>query len=723
MSTLKEKINRCLSNLKSSGKFCSIGSEHFVFPQLHIKGIGELGFPINTSQSKELIKIAHKAPFGKGKETILDATVRSAWEIDASELHFEGENWLTFLNKILVKVKEDLGITDAQISAHLYKMLIYEEGDFFLKHKDTEKEKGMFGTLIIGLPSTYTGGELQLSFEGEQYIADFTTNPHQLNYTAFYADCDHEVNPLHSGYRICLVYNLVQQKTTQTLSALTTKKQVDHLVDILYRSESNEPLIILLGHQYTPENFSVESLKLNDRLRADVLLKASTKLGFYSKLCLVTSFVSGAPEYNGYGDDNSVDIDEIYDEWLEIKHWVPNEIPFLYNLTFSNEDLIASFPINEGDPVEAENTGYMGNYGPDINHWYHYGAVVVWSKEVNAQHIENQKLVDVLDWIAYFNTVKGNVSTPEKIAIDALIQKGGERGQTNERFAYEAIGDWIINKKPEQYLHTFSSDNLRFYFEKIPVEKWVEVLEKCSEEMQKYFFAEVIKEITPACMKKWMALCRFSIENNKLVKIVTAAFENAPVILKNIFEIQQGEKLPMTAQTLSDLIVLQETLPKSKDWSSSLSAILTDNLSRNYLYQVLVPALLEQKNKNDFTHLLLDKSKNYLQHRVDNQPQAPQNWARDVPSKKGYEKQWNVLRTFLEDPDMQSFDFRRNQSERDEMKNAIINVVIDLQTQTIKKGSPHTLRITKTQEAYNKAVNFWKEDVILLEKVIVFMNK
>jgi hypothetical protein len=62
------------------------------------------------------------------------------------------------LNKAISNIKTDLGLEDYTIATHLYKLLIYEEGDFFLPHKDSEKEKGMFGTLVIGLPSQYTGG-------------------------------------------------------------------------------------------------------------------------------------------------------------------------------------------------------------------------------------------------------------------------------------------------------------------------------------------------------------------------------------------------------------------------------------------------------------------------------------------------------------------------------------------------------------------------------------
>jgi len=107
-----------------------------------------------------LRSVADKAPFGKGLDTVLDESVRKAWQIDADKVHFADEvQWQSVLNGIVSDAVSSLGMTyNNNVRAHLYKMLLYEKGGFFKKHKDTEKEKGMFGTLIIQLPSTYRWG-------------------------------------------------------------------------------------------------------------------------------------------------------------------------------------------------------------------------------------------------------------------------------------------------------------------------------------------------------------------------------------------------------------------------------------------------------------------------------------------------------------------------------------------------------------------------------------
>ena len=149
-----------LKLIKGNGSFVTSQVAPFIFPGLAVQGLGEIAYPINSLQANALIQVAHKAPFGQGSQTIYDDAVRSAWEIDAEELHFNGQQWEKFLAKALAKIKPEMGIEDYEIEAHLYEMLIYEKGDFFLSHRDSEKEKGMFGTLIIGLPSPHRGGEL-----------------------------------------------------------------------------------------------------------------------------------------------------------------------------------------------------------------------------------------------------------------------------------------------------------------------------------------------------------------------------------------------------------------------------------------------------------------------------------------------------------------------------------------------------------------------------------
>ena len=65
----------------------------------------------------------------------------------------------------------------------------------------------MVGTLVVTLPSSYTGGELMVG-HGEEWKA-YRGSKTALSLVAFYADCRHEVLKVKSGYRITLTYNLL----------------------------------------------------------------------------------------------------------------------------------------------------------------------------------------------------------------------------------------------------------------------------------------------------------------------------------------------------------------------------------------------------------------------------------------------------------------------------------------------------------------------------------
>jgi hypothetical protein len=64
--------------------------------------------------------------------------------------------------------RSGLGCGNASVSAELYKLLVYDRDGFFLEHRDSEKTDGMFGTLVVTLPSTYRGGALRIRHAGRE---------------------------------------------------------------------------------------------------------------------------------------------------------------------------------------------------------------------------------------------------------------------------------------------------------------------------------------------------------------------------------------------------------------------------------------------------------------------------------------------------------------------------------------------------------------------------
>jgi predicted 2-oxoglutarate/Fe(II)-dependent dioxygenase YbiX len=119
-----------------------------------------------------------------------------------------GKHWAATLQAVLARVAEGLGVGEP-IAAELYKLLVYDQGSFFVSHRDTEKAPGMFATLVLSLPSVSTGGELVIRHKDREVSLDLKCEePSELAFAAFYADCIHEVLPVTSGCRLAVIYNL-----------------------------------------------------------------------------------------------------------------------------------------------------------------------------------------------------------------------------------------------------------------------------------------------------------------------------------------------------------------------------------------------------------------------------------------------------------------------------------------------------------------------------------
>lgn len=741
MKDINNQLFNILSEIKGSGSFISNDIKPFLFSGLEINGIDEIGFPINAIQIKDIIKVAHKAPFGKGSQTVLDPTVRSAWEIDASEITFTNSEWKQFIASIIEKVKPDLGIEKHSVSANLYKLLIYEEGGFFLAHKDSEKEKGMFGTLIIGLPSKHTGGELCVRFDGREEIVDFSepSSQYKIPYAAFYADCEHEIKPITSGYRVCLVYNLVQAKSNEKIQLSHLSGHIERLVKIIKTCEEDKdiPKIVLLGHQYTPSNFTMQALKLNDRPKAEALLQAAENAGFYAKLGLVTSYQSGEleVEYNNssrygrrrsYYDDEFDNDDElaengtmgeVYDESLEIEHWMEEGIPPLRNISFEKEDLISEIILNEGEPEEKQAEGYTGNAGMEMRYWYHYGAVIFWPKKYQYDMLISLSTANKLEWIEYYNQQWSEIKPSEITIIKKLVEEGFSNN--DEKVDFTPFVQLLINLNDEQYFIKKGKQILVQIFKMIRIDTWIQLLET----YPIHHFEEVFETVAKRQKKSvtnhiFEVLLRLNFSENADSKaFVSNQFKQISVYLS---ELKLVEKEAKSKKVLRNVLLLSMLKPTDEAWLNDTSSAFTQVLTRSYVNEVLIGEILstDSYKKSELAKQLLEAGKVDLVQRINNKPQPPADWSRSMPQYREYHKKvWAILKDFIESPTQQFFDYTKVQAERSEMESAVGSVTIDLRMETIKKGSPHTLRLIKTQAAYEKDLANWRIDVSLLEDV------
>ncbi len=280
-----------------------------------------------------------------------------------------------------------------------------------------------------------------------------------------------------------------------------------------------------------------------------------------------------------------------------------------------------------------------------------------------------------------------------------------------------AIADWIINTKDETFFLRQPEQSGQSFFIHIDAAHWQKLTVFYTAETTEKTFEQLTQHITLPVLEHLLSVLRLLSASGQNKYFVITQMIKLPDYLSAISKNQPDAKPPVNQNILNDLFCLEQQIPQSEAWVNNMAKLLTSYNQRNYINHVLAPVTLDLPVLTSVAYKVLIFCKDYIEHRVENKPQLPTDWSRQVPVTTGDKKQWNVLKEFLESPLQQVFDYRAMQSARSEMEHAISHVVIDLQTETIRKGSPHTLRITKTQSAYLRQMKEWNEDVMLLEKI------
>lgn len=149
-------------------------------------------------------------------ETIVDTKVRKVWELDPDQFSLTNPKWPLMLDLLLREVETNLGLPLKKLAAHLYKLLVFEKGGFFLPHRAGEKLDRMVATLVINLPSKHSGGELVVYHEGRQTTAKIRT------LASFLKACRvHEQDLKHLGFIKAAAIDLTrnQQSPSQSCQA------------------------------------------------------------------------------------------------------------------------------------------------------------------------------------------------------------------------------------------------------------------------------------------------------------------------------------------------------------------------------------------------------------------------------------------------------------------------------------------------------------------------
>lgn len=735
------------SKVTGTGDFHSTGQAPFFFPGLEVEGLGELAFPLPASQVKELILLAEAAPYGLGEKTVLDESVRKCWQLDAAQFCFKAPEWQDFLDRTVACVRVDLGVL-GKVSAVPYKLLIYGEGGHFLAHRDTEKLDAMFGTLIIALPSAHEGGRLFVRHDGREVEVDFSREKHAFQHAAFFADCEHEVEPVGSGFRCCLVYNLRLDTGDPGKLNLSLDAQARTLLaplEKLLHGREGELTAVLLEHGYTEANLSIRNLKGHDQSRARALFAAAEEAGAVAHLALVTFHQSGELDggYSygrrryGYDDEDPGDgeMGEIYEEDLSIEHWrdAGDRRVALGIYGIEPDALISKEKLGEGEPDEKEAEGFTGNAGCTMDHWYRRAAIVLWAKE------DHERILCRYDFSG---------------ACVALADLASSK-ETGPDSPFQRLGKAVIKEYPESrasgIYHSTLDDAGRHPFSialgaiakagsRDLLGRFVAAIDPahfvlCDTKLwSRLFKAFGVDAFAPVCEN----LINGGVEENRraIFQLLDALLASrdadswagaiagqlvtlVPAAPRHRYE-DRSQLAPGDRDETRILLAASHLLVSAED-REAVATFLRADSSLASVRETLGPVLLEKSVqkcltvKNSLAPEILAFAKKLLADEVARPLNPYPDWTRPSPQPTSHTSgPIRELLAFMADPSAEAHRFTRTQGEREILESFIRQHTLDLDFVTITKGRPYTLACTKNSRSHHRALARRAKDKELL---------
>ncbi|MHB1422348.1 MAG: 2OG-Fe(II) oxygenase [Gemmataceae bacterium] len=432
-STVAERLTQAIGQAVRSAKFCVAGCLPVVDPHIEVDGLGAMKLPLKRTAAKELVACCQDAPYGKGTRTLIDKQVRNTYELDPQKFRLS-DAWNAVIAEAMHPVAEQLGLPADQLQAKLYKLLVYEKGGFFLPHRDSEKHDRMVASMIVVLPNPFEGGRLVVRHGAatRQLTFEEAAAGKMPCYAAFYADCEHEVERVASGVRLCLAYNLVVKPKRGSPSATANPTASVDLVAESLRSwvakQPAKPLVFALEHHYTQRGLSLDLLKGVDRQLADLVVSAAARTDCLIHLAQLSRHLSQFADDGSFDDDYSrsyraprrhaIEIGETYEDDLSGTEWadIHGNKQTWGTIAFDLPAIVSSLPLDDWKPTSEEFEGYTGNAGNTLDRWYHRSALVVWHRD---HHFEVVASAGVADSVPLFCSMTAKLAKMPKKRIEA----------------------------------------------------------------------------------------------------------------------------------------------------------------------------------------------------------------------------------------------------------------------------------------------------------------
>jgi len=770
-----QPLTQLLATIERPGDYFSTGRREVALPKITAKGGGQLSFPVPAKQAQEWLRLAEVAPYGRGEETVVDPAVRKVWQMAPDQVKITGKSWDATLEGIVTTCARELGCLETPVLAEFYKLLIYGPGSFFVTHRDTEKAPGMFGTLVISLPSRHAGGDLVIRHQGrEATLSLLTEEPSELAYAAFYADCQHEVLPITKGYRVCLVYNLIQGRahTGSILAAPDHRPQAVEATRLLRTWFGKPPaarkLVCLLDHEYTPEGLGFTALKNRDAAVAKVLRDAAEAADLALHLAIVHIEETGAAEivyeprssrrWRDWSDDeeepdDDADFEIAYpdDPTFDLDGFraITGEVVDFGKLRFQGAELLPIGALKDEPPDEQRVTEATGNTGATYERSYHRACLVLWPRVRTGEILLEGGPASALPYLREL--------TDQWIAGN----KGEAPGRGKPRTALLRLAEAILDR-----WGAFSE------YDAAPLPEhrraWWDILDRMghsplvkpavSRIAVRWFDGAEALPLARACLPLGpkgaveelgeVISARFSVAPEGCVALLRAFLDEVPrspqqwkesiaTLGSTIVERLGTVRLPVAPPryygryaTYSPPVAPRH--PVDSGFVIRLVAALEEAGGTNLVTSgaeglnahpfifppitVLAPALaelaaVEATRKRASFRILWEATATALIGATDAAPRVPKDWSQRRRVKCGCE--WCIqINAFAAHPDLQTFRIKANTDDRGHMHREIDGAGLEMTHVTERRGRPYILVLAKDRRDHQKAAIRFGEDLL-----------
>jgi hypothetical protein len=746
MSSIATKMLDSLRSVERPGDFCVGGMREIFTPTIEVDGVGRIAFPILPDQAERLVAIAEAAPYGRGAQTVVDREVRRTWQIDPAKIRIGGRHWDKTLAGLVADIALGLGVS-GPVAADFYKLLVYDAGSFFVGHRDTEKVRGMFATMVLVLPSTHRGGELVVKHLGREVVLDLRPEEaSEIGFAAFYADCVHEVRPIQSGFRLTLVYNLRFVGKARGLKAPDYRAEQGRMVDLLrcWVNAEDEPdkLILPLEHVYTPAELSFDALKGADAGVASVLVKAAAEADCDLHLALVSIEESGSAEYTGYygrrhwgdeegDDDKNLSVAEVIERALILSEWrrPDGRAAGLGEFPFAEDELCPPDAFEDLKPDQQHFHEATGNAGASFERTYRRAGLVLWPAARRLAVLNQAGLRTTLpfleDLTARWETGNASIQSPLWREADELA---AHMLRSWPRATWRADGDAGAGRMLDLQVRLGNVVHIDAFLAELSAEGHYAAQDnaaivRAAALLQGPRATELLVRILRRNAAAHLSACA-----DLLLRCVTApkgTTGDIEQIGAALLEVLPGsstgrqEAGPWPRPTPVKAGFVVDLLTATSRIDAGLAAQAIEHLlawPKTYRPDdVLVPAALAFAKLAEgvawpAVSRLREASLDHLRRRIALPLEAPRDWSRANPLTCTC-GDCRGLGAFLVVPDQQQWRLKAVQDRRTHVEQSIRNATCDLDLATERRGSPHTLVATKNQASYERRAKQRRQDL------------